>query len=61
MHFRMDLLLFIEHVTYYKLKSDYTNQNNFCSKEPVNQETQENTGKTVKGPRGIRVPIFQGS
>lgn len=47
MHIMMDLLLFIELNAYYKQKCD-TEQNNFCSKELVNQ-TQENTGKRTKG------------
>lgn len=54
----MDLLLVIEHDGYYKQKGD-TDQNNFCSKELVNQ-TQEDAGKTAKGPKGIIAPILKG-
>lgn len=55
----MDLLLVIEHDVYYKQKGD-TDQNNFCSKELVNQ-TQESMGKTAKGQKGITASIVKGS
>lgn len=55
----MDLLLVIEYDASYKQKGD-TNQNNFCSKEFVNQ-SQENTRKTAKGPKGITAPIVKGN
>jgi len=54
----MDLLLFTEMCPLLQAEKWYTNQNNFCCKEPVNQA---NPGKTVKGPRGIATPIVQGS
>lgn len=56
---RMDLLLVIEHDAYYKQKG-YPDQNNFCSKDLVNQ-IQENTRKTAQVPKGIIAPILRGS